>query len=158
MNEQPWRFVIAERRRTPEAFAALHGALTGRNPTWAGSAPVLALVAVRKTFEAVDVTNESAWYDAGQAVALLVMQATALDLSVRQMEGFDRPRVREALAIPPPFEPAVAMAIGYAGDPALLPLEKHRDAELRPRSRKALGEIVFEGSWGTAISTDGLEA
>jgi nitroreductase len=158
MNEQPWRFVIAERRGTPEAFAALYGALTGRNPTWAGSAPVLALVAVRKTFEAVDVTNESAWYDAGQAVALLVMQATAMDLSVRQMEGFDRARVRAALAIPAPFEPAVAMAIGYAGDPASLPLEKHRDAELRPRSRKALGEIVFEGSWGTAISTEGLKA
>src|SRR5579863_8696246 len=75
MNEQPWRFVIAERLGTPEAFAALYGALTGRNPTWAGSAPVLALVAVRNTFETVDVRNESAWYDAGQAVALLVMQA-----------------------------------------------------------------------------------
>jgi nitroreductase len=151
MNEQPWRFVVAERRATPEAFASLYGALTGRNPTWAGSAPVLALVAVRKTFEAVDVTNESAWYDAGQAVALLVMQATAMGLSVRQMEGFDRARVRTALAIPAPFEPAVAMAIGYAGDPASLPLEKHRDAELRPRSRKALGETVFEGSWGTPL-------
>jgi hypothetical protein len=43
------------------------------------------------------------------------------------------------------------MAIGYAGDPASLPLEKHRDAERLPRSRKALGEIVFEGSWGTAL-------
>jgi nitroreductase len=152
MNEQPWRFVVAERHGTPEAFAALHGALTGRNPTWAGSAPVLALVAVRKTFEALDVTNESAWYDAGQAVALLVVQATAMDLSVRQMEGFDRARARTALAIPAPFEPAVAMAIGYAGDPASLPIEKHREAERKPRSRKALGDIVFEGSWGTALS------
>ena len=152
MNEQPWRFIVAERRRTPEAFATLLSALTGRNPTWAGSAPVLALVAVRKTFEAVDVANESAWYDAGQAVALLVMQATSMDLSVRQMEGFDRERARTALAIPAPFDPAVAMAIGYAGDPASLPLEKHREAERRPRSRKALGDIVFEGAWGLALT------
>jgi nitroreductase len=152
MDEQPWRFVVAERRGTPEAFAALHNALTGRNPTWAGSAPVLALVAVRKTFEALDVTNESAWYDAGQAVALLVMQATAMDLSVRQMEGFDRARARTALAIPAPFEPVVAMAIGYAGDPAALPGEKHREAERRPRSRKPLGDIVFEGTWGRALT------
>ena len=147
MNEQPWRFVVTDRRATPAAFAAVHGALTGRNPTWAGSAPVLALVAVRRTFESLEAMNESAWYDAGQAVALLVVQATAMDLSVRQMEGFDRVRVREALSIPAPFEPAVAMAIGYAGDPESLPIEKHRDAERRPRSRKPLGEFVFEGAW-----------
>jgi nitroreductase len=154
MNEQPWRFVVTERSGSPDAFAALYGALTGRNPAWAGSAPVLALVAVRQTFEAVDVTNASAWYDAGQAVALLVMQATAMDLFVRQMEGFDRARMRTALAIPAPFEPAVAMAIGYAGDPTSLPIEKHRDAERLPRSRKALGEIVFDGSWGRAFTAE----
>jgi nitroreductase len=147
MNEQPWRFLVTERDTTPEAFAALHGALTGRNPAWAGSAPVLALVAVRKTFEGLEAANESAWYDAGQAVALLVVQATAMDLSVRQMEGFDREKARVALGVPAPFEPAVAMAIGYAGDPASLSVEKHRAAESRPRERKALGEIVFEGTW-----------
>src|SRR5215472_3450627 len=49
MNEQPWRFVVTERTRTPEPFLALHGSLTGRNPEWAGAAPVLAMVAIRKT-------------------------------------------------------------------------------------------------------------
>jgi nitroreductase len=154
MNEQPWRFVVAGRRSTPEAFAALHGALTGRNPMWAGAAPVLGLVAVRKTFEALDATNESAWYDAGQAVALLVMQATAMDLSVRQMAGFDRDRVRAALAIPPAFEPAVAMAIGYAGDPDTLSMEKDRSAERKPRVRKPIGEFVFEGKWGRGMEPE----
>jgi nitroreductase len=151
MNEQPWRFIVAEREATPEGFQALLGALTGKNPSWAASAPVLALVAVRKTFENLDATNESAWYDAGQAVALLVMQATAMELSVRQMEGFDRARAREALAIPEPFEPAIAMAIGYAGDPEALVHEKHRAAERKPRTRKALGEIVFDGAWGVPL-------
>lgn len=152
MNEQPWRFIVTERRSTPEAFAALYASLTGRNPGWAGSAPVLVLVAVRKTFEALDAANESAWYDAGQAVALLVVQATAMELSVRQMEGFDRERARAALAVPGPFEPAVVMAIGYAGDPESLALEKHRLSELKPRSRKSLGEFVFEGTWAQPIS------
>lgn len=151
MNEQPWRFIVTDRRSTPDAFRALYGALTGRNPGWAGSAPVLALVAVRKTFEAFDAANESAWYDAGQAVALLLIQATSMDLSVRQMEGFDRERARQALAVPAPFEPAIVMAIGYAGEPDSLALEKHRVAETKPRSRKALGQIVFEGSWGQPI-------
>ena len=151
MNEQPWRFIVTERSGTPEAFAAMHGALTGRNPAWAGSAPVLAMVAVRKTFESLEATNPSAWYDAGQAVALMVVQATAMDLSVRQMEGFDRQRLRAALGIPDPYEPAVVMAIGYAGDPEQLEYEKHRVGETKPRVRKALGEIVFEGAWGVPL-------
>jgi len=151
MNEQPWRFLVTERTGTPEAFAAIHGALTGRNPAWAGSAPVLALVAVRKTFESLEAANRSAWYDAGQAVALMVVQATSMDLSVRQMEGFDRERLQAALAIPDPYEPAVVMAIGYAGDPEQLEYEKHRAGETKPRVRKALGEIVFEGAWGTPL-------
>jgi nitroreductase len=151
MNEQPWRFIVTERDTTPGAFAALLGALTGKNPSWAASAPVLALVAIRRTFETMDATNESACYDAGQAVALLVVQATSMDLSVRQMEGFDRVRAREALAIPAPFEPFVAMAIGYAGDPETLVHEKHRASETKPRSRKGLEEIVFEGGWGQPL-------
>jgi len=151
MNEQPWRFVVTERTRTPEPFLALHGSLTGRNPEWAGAAPVLAMVAIRKTFEAFEAAKETAWYDAGQAVALLVVQATDMGLFVRQMLGFDRERARGALAIPAPFEPAVAMAIGYSGDPESLPTEKHRASELKPRTRKALDQIVFEGVWGQAL-------
>lgn len=147
-NEQPWRFVVTERTRTPEAFAALLGTLTGRNPMWADKAPVLVLVALRRNYEGHEIVNQSAWFDAGQAVALLVVQATAMDLSVRQMEGFDRARAREAMHVPEEFEPAVAMAIGYAGDPDSLPVEKHRQAERTPRTRRPLNDFVFEGRWG----------
>lgn len=84
----------------------------------------------------------------------MVVQATSMDLSVRQMEGFDRERIQAALGIPEPYEPAIAMAIGYAGDPDQLELEKHRVAEMKPRSRKALGEIVFEGAWGVPLQLD----
>jgi nitroreductase len=154
LNEQPWRFVVADRARTPEAFAAIHATLTGKNPTWAGAAPVLALVAIRRNYEGHEVVNQSAWYDAGQAVALLVVQATSMDLSVRQMEGFDRERARAAVNMPPEFEPAVAIAIGYAGDPESLSVEKYRDSERKPRTRKAIGEFVFEGAWGRAIVKD----
>src|SRR5215472_53024 len=82
LNEQPWRFVVTERTRTPEAFAALIETLTGRNPTWADKAPVLVLVALRTHYEGHEIRNEHAWYDAGQAVALLVVQATSVGLSV----------------------------------------------------------------------------
>jgi nitroreductase len=147
-NEQPWRFVVADRHTTPEAFAMLEASLTGRNPLWAGSAPVLVLVALRLTVERNETVNPMAWYDTGQAVGFLTLQATAMGLSVRQMEGFDRERARASVGVPAPFEPAVLMAIGYSGDPDSLPHETHRDAERKPRSRKPVTDFVFGGKWG----------
>jgi nitroreductase len=147
-NEQPWRFVVADRQRNPEAFAALQAALTGRNPLWAGAAPVLALVAIRVTLERDESVNPLAWYDTGQAVGFLALQATAMQISVRQMEGFDREKARAACHVPAPFEPAVLMAIGYAGDPESLSHGVHREAERKPRSRKPVTDFVYGGTWG----------
>src|SRR5262245_25263235 len=84
-NEQPWRFVVVERATEPERFAAVAATLTGRNPLWASSAPVLVVVAVTETVELHDVVNRHAWYDTGQAVAFLTLQATSMGLSIRQM-------------------------------------------------------------------------
>jgi nitroreductase len=148
MNEQPWRFVVADRARTHEAYDALLSALTDSNRAWAVAAPVLVMAAIQPTIERLGVDNRHAWYDAGQAVALLTMQATSMGLSIRQMEGFDRARAREACRIPAPFECAVIMAIGYAGDAELLAHERHRVAERAPRARKPIREFVFAGYWG----------
>jgi len=150
-NEQPWRFVVADRHRTPEAFAALHGALTGSNQTWASSAPVLILVAVKLLLARTGSVNRSAWYDTGQAVGFLTLQATAIGVAIRQMEGFDHDRAREACGVPDSFEPGVIMAVGYPGDPALLVREHHRVAEQQPRSRQPIEEFVFEGRWGSTL-------
>lgn len=150
-NTQPWRFLVADRRRSPERFAALFGTLTGKNPAWAGAAPVLVLVAVQVTLERGESPDPVGYYDTGQAVSLLTVQATSQGLSVRQMEGFDRERAREACAVPPPYEPLVVMAIGYSGDPESLVLEKHREAEVTPRNRRPIGEFTFDGEWGHGL-------
>ena len=147
-NEQPWRFLVVEREAMPESWRALLETLTAANQTWAAAAPVLVLSAVRTSFEDTGTANHMAWYDAGQAVALLTIQATSQGLAIRQMEGFDRPRARAAFAIPAEFEPAVAIAIGYTGDPEALSLDKHRAAERQPRKRRPLGDFVYDGVWG----------
>ena len=152
-NDQPWRFVSASRRDTPEAFVALLGSLMPKNRAWAEAAPVLVLVAIHETREPIDRPNPSAWYDAGQAVGFLTLQATSMGLSVRQMEGFDQAQARVACAVPTPFAPAVVMAIGYAGDPEALAIEKHRAAERQPRTRRPLEEFVFEVIWGKKLQT-----
>jgi nitroreductase len=151
-NEQPWRFVVVDRRRAPEGFRALLETLDASNQAWARAAPVLILVAISPVLRRTGAPNRHAWYDAGQAVAFLTLQATALGLAVRQMEGFDHDRAAAACAVPPSFEAGVVMAVGYAGDPASLPALHHRDAERRPRSRQPIDQFVFDGTWGRALS------
>jgi hypothetical protein len=113
---------------------------------------VLVLTSVRVTLERGETPNPLAFYDTGQAVALLTLQATSQELYIRQMEGFDRERARDVCAVPAPFEPAVIMAIGYSGDPESLSHERHRLAETSPRNRKPIGEIAFDGCWGKALT------
>ena len=150
-NQQPWRFVVTDRTRTPDTFQALLAALTGRNPAWAASAPLLVLVAVQAVPSSSSDDNHHAWYDTGMAVANLTLQATAEGLSIRQMQGFDPDRARTACQVPEDFEPAVVMAIGYAGDPQGLSVDKHREAEQQPRARHPLSTFVFDGVWGRAL-------
>ena len=117
---------------------------------------MLVLVAVRLTLER-DETGERriAWYDAGQAVAFLTLQATAMGLSVRQMEGFDRDarargvrRARRASSPPSSWRSATP-AIRETLDAS------KRTATARSASRgrgRPLGEqFVFEGGVGKLI-------
>lgn len=152
-NEQPWRFVVAERRRTPGPFSALLETIEPQNRDWARHAPVLALVAASTRLTRTGGTNRNAWYDTGQAVGFLTLQATGLGLAIRQMEGFNREAARAACAIPPDFEPVVAMAIGYEGDPELLTTERQRAAERQPRRRQPAEAFVFEGTWGNVFTS-----
>lgn len=152
-NEQPWRFLVVTRDESSATWQALIASLTGSNQSWAAAAPVLVVTAVRLTPEdkGKELVNPLAWYDAGQAVALLVVQATAQDLSVRQMAGFRPDAVRQACGIPEGFDPAVIIAIGYAGTPDALALDKHRESERQPRRRKSLGDFVFGERWGEPL-------
>jgi|SRR6185369_4472186 len=147
LNEQPWRFVVARARQSPDSFAALLGTLTPRNQEWARFAPVLVLTAVRLTVERSGHPNPHAWYDAGQAVAFLTLQATAAGVATRQMQGFDPAGARDVCQVPAAFEPAVVIAIGRVGDPERLAHEPHRTAERQPRQRRPLTEFVFDGVW-----------
>lgn len=153
-NEQPWRFVVADRHEAPEAFAAFAGTLKGKNPDWAASASAIVLVAVRTTLERDETENRSAMYDTGQAVGFLTLQATAMGLAVRQMAAFDRVRVGQIADVPQPFEPVVMMAVGYVGDPARLTDRAHRESEGQPRARRPIGDFVFDSKWGRRLTSD----
>ena len=145
-NEQPWRFVVA-RREDSEGFGRLLETLVDRNRQWAQNAPVLVLSVAKIDFTHNGRPNRHAWYDVGQAVAYLTLQATEMGLYVHQMAGFDPAKSRQLLSLPEGYEPAAMMALGYlddAGPAAGAP--RQLDSTRRPR--KPLDTLLFAGTWG----------
>ena len=145
-NEQPWSFIVVT-KEDQAAHGRLVSCLMEGNIPWAQRAPVLMVSVARMAFEEGGEPNRHAYYDVGQAVADLSVQATALGLFVHQMAGFHPDRVRELYGVPKEFEPVAAIALGYPGDPQSLP-DKLRTRELAPRERKPLAQFVFTGRWG----------
>ena len=145
-NEQPWAFLVATKDR-PEDFQKMLGCLIEFNRSWASAAPVLLLAAARLAFDRNGQPNRHAYYDLGQAVACLTIQATEDGLGVHQMAGILPDHARQVLAIPDGWDAVAAIAVGYPGSPESLP-EQLRQREMAPRTRKPLADFVFEGGWG----------
>ena len=140
-NEQPWRFFVARKSDGP-SYDKLLQLLVPANQAWAKNAPVLVIMAAKKTFSHSGAPNYYALHDAGQALAHVFLQARALGLYAHGMAGFDRERARKELALPDDYDVAAALALGYLGSPDQLN-EQQRSSELAPRQRKPLNEIVF---------------
>lgn len=147
-NEQPWRFVVVDARQDADANVALVATLSKGNQAWAPKAPMLVAVCVKMLVGDTAEANRHAYYDTGHAIALFTLQAQALGLGVRQMEGFDRAAATASLGVPGDYEIAVLMAVGYPAAPETLEMERHRELELTPRSRRPAAESVFRGRWG----------
>lgn len=145
-NEQPWRFVVAT-KDDAEGYARMLDCLVEQNRRWAQTAPVLMLAVARRGFAVNDKSNAHAWYDVGQAMATFALQATAENLTVHQMAGFDSNKAREEFSIPAEYEPVAMAAVGYEEAPENLSAEA-REKENAPRTRKPLGEIVFADQFG----------
>lgn len=137
-NSQPWRFVVTSRGE--ESFDRLAATLSVNNQRWASSASALLLVLA----EAVDDTGVPRWYgmyDTGQAVAHLVTQAQAEELSTHQMGGFDKAAAAAAFGVDPRFAPVVVIAVGrWSADG--LPADL-AEREAAPRTRRSLDELVL---------------
>lgn len=145
-NEQPWRFIVAGKEYEAQWNRFL-ACLAEGNRIWAVRAPMLILSIARLNFEKWDKPNRHALHDVGMATGNLVLQATALGLVARQMAGFDVDKARADLNIPSGYEPVAMIAIGYPGDPALLP-DALRQRESVSRERHAASTFVYVGEWG----------
>jgi len=140
-GEQPWLFVYADTWQDRQRFRPL---LIDANREWAYHAPVLAFVFARKTFARNGKENRWAGFDAGAAWMALALQARLMGLFTHAMGGFKEEEVYEALGVPEAeYQAMAAIAIGYKGEPDILP-DKLREME-HPNSRKPLAEVAVEG-------------
>lgn len=149
-NEQPWRFIIGT-KETPSDHDRLLACLVEGNRKWAFRAPVLILSVASLNFEDDGKLNRHAFHDTGMAVENLVLQATALGLQVHQMAGFNVEKARATCLIPTGFDPVAMVAVGYPGDPAVLP-DYLREREMKPRERQPIADFVFSTKWGQSSS------
>jgi len=141
-NEQPWRFILADRKNKNE-FSLMLDVLMDKNRDWAQNASLLVIVLAKKLLSRNQIANKHYLYDTASAVANLTFQANSLDLFVHQMGGFDSNKVIDNYSVPDEYEPAVVLAIGRKAS---------SDSEIAIKQielkRISLNEILFENKFG----------
>jgi len=142
-NNQPWRYLFAY--KGSEAFEVLFATLVEFNQSWCKNASVLCLVTSRTLFSRNNKESKTASLDTGSSLMNLILEAHVRGLVAHPMEGFSREKAREAFNIPEIFKVEAMVALGYPGEPSLLPSEMQEGE--KPSSRLNLKEIVSEGAF-----------
>lgn len=146
-NQQPWRFVIAEKGDN-EYFELLFNCLTPANKLWAENVPVL-ILSIAETISSYNKKmNKYAFHDVGMAVCNLLFQATSLGLYVHQMGGYDSEKARDELKIPREYDPVAVIAVGYLAHSDRDFPEELRKREKAVRIRRPVSDTVYSGIWG----------
>lgn len=148
-NQQPWRLIVGF--KGDETYTLIMDALSSRNQSWAINAPILIAVFGRKFQNNSEDNNKVYQFDVGQSMAHLTFQAMEEDLYVHQMAGINPEKMVENFEVPAQYKPLTAAAIGYIGDPEILP-ENMYDSEVAERTRFDFDEIIFSGKFGRESS------
>lgn len=139
-NEQPWNFIVTT-KQNKSAYNKLYSCINEFNKPWSFNAPVLILTLAKKTFSHNGKENSYAFYDLGQAIANLSLQAASLDIYMHQLAGFSKEKAIEEFSITEDYEPASVIVMGYMGDKSLLQ-EALLTKEEAPRLRKRVSDFV----------------
>ena len=141
-NEQPWRFVIGLKGKDSK-YDKIFDSLSEFNQLWNKNVPVLILICAYRISSRTGQENPYRFYDAGQAAAMMSIQAVSEELFTHQMAGFDKEKIKESLSLPEGIDPFVVMAVGYQGELQSLH-EKIYKLEIEERSRKSPAEIILD--------------
>ena len=146
-GDEPWRYLVWNRADDEAGWQQVFDTLSENNKKWCANVPLFILSCAGSVFGHSGKPNRHTQHDTGMATLNLSLQAVALGLVAHQMGGFDSEKVRADFAIPAEFTPMSLIAVGYQGEPEVLP-EDVKAKELAPRKRKPIGECFFAGGWG----------
>jgi nitroreductase len=150
-GDQPWRFIVWNKNTDIQTWQQALDCLASSNQTWAKDAPLLILVCADSLFNHNQQANRWAQYDTGAAAENLCLQASSMGLMAHQMGGFNADVAREKFNIPAQFTPMAMISVGYPAAIASLEGEV-LTREITTRSRRALNELFFSGSWNQPIA------
>jgi nitroreductase len=137
-NEQPWRFVLAD---DEQSIKKMRSILYSQNLKWAEKAPVLLLIAAKKTFSLDGEQNFWHMFDTGTAWGFLSLEAQKRGIMTHAMGGFSMSKARKLFKIPEDYEIITVVAIGRYGDISQLGDDlKQRE---HPDTRKDVSELIF---------------
>jgi len=134
-NEQPWSFIICNKKTDPKAYNDLFSCLGSKNQSWAKDAPILILAIAQKISSYNHKPNIYAEYDVGAASITLSYAAVNLGFHTHQMGGFNRESVSSKFNIASDFKPMTIIAMGYV-----------KEEELPKKVRKPLNQVFYLGS------------
>lgn len=140
-NEQPWNFIICDKKIDTDAYNKAFSTLVEFNQHWAKNAQLLIIITASLNSRKKNGPNLWAQYDTGAAAFSMAIQANALGLITHQMGGFNATEVSKLFQLPKDVVPLSIMAIGYED-------LDHSNPKLR--KRKSINENFFQGYWGAA--------
>ena len=123
--KQPWRFHIVSNEEEKAKLQQCY------NRDWIKTAPMYIIASILHDEEWVRFDGKRHGnIDIAIAVEHLCLAATEQGMATCWVCNFDAAMCKELFALPENEEPAVIIPLGYAAD------------ELKPKNRKAIGEIV----------------
>ena len=125
VNKQPWRFHIVSNEEEKAKLQQCY------NRDWIKTAPMYIIASILHDEKCVRFDGKRHGnIDIAIAVEHLCLAATEQGMATCWVCNFDAAMCKELFALPENEEPAVIIPLGYAAD------------ELKPKNRKAIGEIV----------------
>src|SRR3989344_3061147 len=140
-NNQPWRFIYAQ--RNTKSWTPIFNLMGEFNQSWTHTAAVLIVVVSKNNFDHNNKPSRTHSFDTGAAWQSLALQASLMGLVAHGMEGFDYEKAKSELHIPDDHTVEAMVAIGKPGKKENLPAAL-QEREL-PSERKLIKEFIFEG-------------
>jgi nitroreductase len=142
-NNQPWRFIVVQDRRTVDELVQVFS----ESNRVIKDAPVILVGCARAVDDVIKNGMEYYLFDVGLAVGNMVLAATDLGLVTHLMTAFDEAQVKQILHIPEDVRAVVATPLAY---PVEASYDEAARERLSMRTRKCLEELVYYNRWSEA--------